>query len=88
MYSLLNIVCLLVVSARLSRSSYATNSLPQAVFEGRHVFIIPLSLAVAKSEFSPEHRWESAPYSELTVMDSERERGAHNVRLLFYRPAM
>ncbi|KAM5530159.1 hypothetical protein V8D89_005772 [Ganoderma adspersum] len=45
---MLNIICLLVVSVRFRGSSYMTTSLPQAVFEGRNTYIIPLSLAVAK----------------------------------------
>lgn len=52
MYSMLNIICLLVVSVRIFRSLYTTTKLQQAVFEGRNVFIIPLALAVAKSKVS------------------------------------
>ena len=49
----------------------------QAVFEGRNLVIIPLSLALAKGECLSQHFC----YPELSRMDSLRECNARNVCL-------
>ena len=60
--SMLSISCLLVVSFQRGETSYvAIPNLPQAVFEGRNLFIIPLSLVAAKGEVPRAHPPPSLP---------------------------